>query len=109
MRGCRAFVSSLRRKASALWKESQHKHAVQHASAAAVLGDFDNASFDYYGVHSRFFKKDNKFLVETDGPDGKLATFEIKYTGQGADSEGSSSRCGRTVNRCCAFTTGSAN
>jgi hypothetical protein len=49
---------------------------MQHASAATVLGDFDNASFDYYGVHSRFFKKDNKFLVETDGPDGKLATFE---------------------------------
>ncbi len=49
---------------------------MQHASAATVLRDFDNASFDYYGVHSRFFKKDNKFLVETDGPDGKLATFE---------------------------------
>ena len=29
---------------------------------------------------SRFFRKDGKFLVETDGPDGKLATFEVKYT-----------------------------
>ena len=29
---------------------------------------------------SRFFRKDGKFLVETDGPDGKFATFEIKYT-----------------------------
>jgi predicted CXXCH cytochrome family protein len=65
---------------TALWKESQHRHAMQHASAATVLGDFENASFDYYGVHSRFFKKDNKFLVETDGPDGKLAIFEVKYT-----------------------------
>ena len=37
-------------------------------------------SFDYYGVHSRFFRKDGKFFVETDGPDGKLATFEVKYT-----------------------------
>ena len=34
----------------------------------------------YFGVHSRFFKKDEKFFVETDGPDGKLATFEVKYT-----------------------------
>ena len=50
---------------TALWKDSQHKHAMQHASASSVLGDFDNASFDYYGVHSRFFRKDNKFLVET--------------------------------------------
>jgi predicted CXXCH cytochrome family protein len=65
---------------TALWKDSQHKHAMQHATAASVLGDFDNASFDYYGVHSRFFKKDNKFLVDTDGPDGEIATFEVKYT-----------------------------
>jgi predicted CXXCH cytochrome family protein len=67
-------------KEAALWKESQHKHAMQHAGAASVLGNFQNASFDYYGVHSRFFRKDDRFFVETDGPDGKLATFEIKYT-----------------------------
>src|SRR5712675_3606887 len=65
---------------TALWKESQHKHAMQHASTASVLGNFDDAGFDYFGVHSRFFKRDNKFFVETDGPDGKVATFEVKYT-----------------------------
>jgi predicted CXXCH cytochrome family protein len=65
---------------TALWKQSQHKHAMQHATAASVLGNFDDASFDYFGVHSRFLAKDNKFFVETDGPDGKLATFEVKYT-----------------------------
>jgi predicted CXXCH cytochrome family protein len=65
---------------TALWKESQHKHAMQHATAASVLGNFDDAGFDYFGVRSRFFKKDSKFFVETDGPDGKLATFEVKYT-----------------------------
>jgi predicted CXXCH cytochrome family protein len=63
-----------------LWNTSQHKHAMQHANAASVLGNFDDASFDYYGVHSRFFKKDGKFEVETDGPDGKLGVFEVKYT-----------------------------
>jgi len=63
-----------------LWNTSQHKHAMQHATAATVLGNFDGASFDYYGVHSRFFKKDGKFVVETDGPDGNLAPFEVKYT-----------------------------
>ncbi|WP_084803907.1 multiheme c-type cytochrome [Bradyrhizobium sp. NAS80.1] len=62
------------------WQTSQHKHAMQHASTASVLGDFENASFDYYGVHSRFFTKDNKFFVETDGPDGTLSIFEVKYT-----------------------------
>jgi predicted CXXCH cytochrome family protein len=63
-----------------LWDASQHKVAMQHATAKTVLGDFNDVGFDYYGVHSRFFRKDEKFLVETDGPDGKLAVFEIKYT-----------------------------
>ncbi len=51
-----------------------------HATDKTVLGNFNDASFDYYGVHSRFFRKDGKFLVETDGPDGNLAVFEVKYT-----------------------------
>ena len=65
---------------TALWKQSQHKHAMEHATDASVLGNFEEAAFDHFGVHSRFFKKDKKFFVETDGPDGKLATFEVKYT-----------------------------
>src|SRR5262249_30593476 len=63
-----------------LWRSSQHELAMQHATDASVLGDFSDASFDYYHVRSRFFRKDGKFFVETDGPDGKLATFEVKYT-----------------------------
>jgi predicted CXXCH cytochrome family protein len=62
------------------WGISQHKAAMQHATDQTVLGDFEDAGSDYYGVHSRFFRKDGKFLVETDGPDGKLAMFEVKYT-----------------------------
>jgi predicted CXXCH cytochrome family protein len=63
-----------------LWRTSQHKLAMAHATDKSVLGNFNDASFDYYGVHSRFFHKDGKFFVETDGPDGRLATFEVKYT-----------------------------
>ena len=63
-----------------LWRDSQHKLAMAHATDASVLGDFNDASFDYYGVHSRFFRQGGKFFVETDGPDGRLATFEVKYT-----------------------------
>ena len=63
-----------------LWRASQHKAAMQHATDKTVRGDFNGASFDYYGVHSRFFRKDGKFIVETDGPDGTLAEFEVKYT-----------------------------
>jgi predicted CXXCH cytochrome family protein len=63
-----------------LWRNSQHKHAMDHATEKSVLGDFSDARFDYYGVRSRFFRRDGKFLVETDGSDGKLAQFEVKYT-----------------------------
>jgi len=63
-----------------LWRPSQHAHAMDHATDKSVLGDFSGSTFDYYGVPSRFFRQDGKFLVETDGPDGKLDIFEIKYT-----------------------------
>jgi predicted CXXCH cytochrome family protein len=62
------------------WGISQHKAAMQHATDRTVLGDFKDAGFDYYGVHSRFYREDGKFLVETDGPDGRLAVFEVKFT-----------------------------
>ncbi len=63
-----------------LWNTSHHKLAMGHATDQSVLGDFNNAGFNYYGIHSRFFRKDGKFFVDTDGPDGKLASFEVKYT-----------------------------
>jgi predicted CXXCH cytochrome family protein len=63
-----------------LWRGSQHKRAMDHAAEKSVLGDFNDAGFEYYGVPSRFFRRDGKFLVETDGPDGKLGAFEVKYT-----------------------------
>ena len=53
---------------------------MQHATETSVLGDFNDAGFDYFGIHSKFFRRDGKFLVETDGQDGKLATFAVKYT-----------------------------
>ena len=53
---------------------------MDHATDKSVLGDFADASFEHFGVKSRFFRRDGKFMVETDGPDGKLAEFEIKYT-----------------------------
>ena len=53
---------------------------MQHATSQTILGDFNDASFDYWGIRSRFFRNDGKFLVETDGPDGKLAVFEVKFT-----------------------------
>jgi len=53
---------------------------MQQATDATVLGDFNDSTFRYAGIESRFFRRDGKFFVRTDGPDGRLADFEIKYT-----------------------------
>ena len=62
------------------WNGSDHQRAMQPANEQTVLGDFNNSSFRNYGVDSHFFRKDGRFLVNTEGPDGSLADFEIKYT-----------------------------
>src|SRR5574341_304069 len=62
------------------WSGSDHDLAMQPANEQTVLGDFDDATFTYYGLTSRFYKKNGKFFVHTDGPDGKLHEYEMAYT-----------------------------
>lgn len=59
---------------------SHHALAMQEANAKSVLGNFNNATFDYNGIISTFFKKGNTFMVTTDNEHGKLQTYEIAYT-----------------------------
>ena len=63
-----------------LWQGSHHDLAMQHADNKTVLADFSGVSFTQHGITSRFYKKNDKFMVRTDGPDGKLQDYEIKYT-----------------------------
>ena len=63
-----------------LWEGSYHDLAMQPASASTVLGDFDEATFDYAGVTSTFFERDGSYFVRTDGPDGELTEYEVAYT-----------------------------
>src|SRR5438270_2064711 len=44
------------RSEAALWRGSQHRLAMQHATDKSVLGDFNDSAFDQFGVHSRFFR-----------------------------------------------------
>lgn len=62
------------------WSGSNHARAMQHATAATVLGDFDDATFTLGDITSRFHRDGSRFLVTTDGADGRLATFEVHYT-----------------------------
>ena len=62
------------------WKGSHHDKAMQIADSASVLGDFDNRQFTSQGVTSKFYKKNDDFYVNTEGPDGKNYDYKIVYT-----------------------------
>lgn len=62
------------------WQGSHHELAMQEANIKTVLGDFNNATFKYNNVESTFFRRDDSFMVRTDGPDGKLTEYPIAYT-----------------------------
>ncbi len=62
------------------WHGSHHDRAMEIASEASVLGDFEGTSFTHFGVTTRFFRRAGKYFVNTEGPDGKLQDFEVKYT-----------------------------
>jgi predicted CXXCH cytochrome family protein len=63
-----------------LWRGSHHDRAMEVATEETVLGDFNNATFERLGVTTRFFRRDGKFMVNTEGPDGENHDYEIKYT-----------------------------
>jgi tetratricopeptide (TPR) repeat protein len=61
------------------WKGSDHDKAMDVATDSTVLGDFDDATYTRYGVTSRFYRRDGKFLVYTEGPGGEMAEFEVTH------------------------------
>ncbi|HEX6851400.1 MAG TPA: tetratricopeptide repeat protein [Candidatus Polarisedimenticolaceae bacterium] len=62
------------------WTGSHHDLAMTEATEGTVRGDFSGVRFDGDGMKARFFREGAKFLIETDGTDGKPAVFEVAYT-----------------------------
>ncbi|MFP6751896.1 MAG: multiheme c-type cytochrome [Pirellulaceae bacterium] len=62
-----------------LWHGSHHDLAMDMATDQTVLGDFDNAELEHFGITSRMFRDADKFMVNTEGPDGELQDFEVQY------------------------------
>ena len=62
------------------WLGSHHDLAMDQANETTVLGDFNNAEFEHFGVISRFYRKGGRFFVYTQGPDGQMEEFEISHT-----------------------------
>jgi len=61
------------------WLNSHHDLAMQTVSEQTVLGDFNDARFQYGETITRFFRRDTEFWVETDNADGELEAFKVAY------------------------------
>jgi len=61
------------------WKGSHHDKAMDLATDSTVLANFNNVSIEGSGMTHRAFMQDGKFMVNTDGSDGTMQDFEIKY------------------------------
>ena len=62
------------------WLGSHHDLAMDVANENTVLGDFDDSEFSIHGVTSRFYRRDGKYFVHTNGPGGEMGDFEITHT-----------------------------
>ena len=65
--------------AAADWQGSHHDLAMQEATAQTVLGNFDNATFSYGKVTSRFYLKNGQFWVDTDNEQGEIQSYPVAY------------------------------
>jgi predicted CXXCH cytochrome family protein len=52
---------------------------MQHARGAAVLGDFNNATFTKNGVVTTFVNRDGRYYLRAAGPDGQAGEFEVAF------------------------------
>jgi hypothetical protein len=75
-----AACGACHQKELGLWTGSHHDRAMQDATPESVLGDFADAELKVDGVTSLFFRRDGGFYVRTDGPDGELGDYPIRYT-----------------------------
>jgi len=62
------------------WRASHHALAMQIAGSGTVLGDFSGNSFDYFGVTSSFYRRDDRYYVRTDNAQGELQEYPVLYT-----------------------------
>jgi len=62
-----------------LFQGSDHDLAMDTAVAETVLGDFKNVTYTHYGVSSRFYMSEDKYMVYTEGPDGAMLDYQVSY------------------------------
>lgn len=71
---------SCHRAETSQWRDSDHDLAMQKATEATVLGDFNDSKISHFGVESLFYRDGEQFRVKTEGPDGSVEDYQILYT-----------------------------
>jgi len=61
------------------WENSDHDMAMDFATPEFVLGDFDDTQLEHHGITSRMSRRGDEYFVETEGPDGEITEFSVKY------------------------------
>jgi tetratricopeptide (TPR) repeat protein/nitrate/TMAO reductase-like tetraheme cytochrome c subunit len=64
---------------AAAFQGSHHDLAMDHANSQTVLGDFNDVTFEHHGIISRMYRDGDRYMIHTEGPDGKMADFEVEY------------------------------
>ena len=59
------------------WAGSDHGLAWTEPGPATVLGDFDDATFEKNGVVTRFTRRGDAYVVETEGGDGERHSYDV--------------------------------
>ncbi|MFK7769812.1 MAG: tetratricopeptide repeat protein [Mariniblastus sp.] len=62
-----------------LFHGSDHDLAMDIATDDSVLANFDGQTIEHHGITSTVFRNAEKFMVNTEGPDGEMQDFEVKY------------------------------
>ena len=66
--------------AAEAWQSSKHRRAMQPATPATVLGNFDHQEFAGPSGKTAFLRKQGGFVIATPGKDGRTAEFPVSHT-----------------------------
>lgn len=62
------------------WKGSHHDMAMKQADSQSVLGDFSDHILTHQGKANRFYRKNEEYWVNIQGPDGDWHDYKVSYT-----------------------------
>ena len=75
----RASCKECHEKEYMLFQGSDHDMAMDTATEETVLGNFNDVSFTHFGITSRFYRSEGRFMVHTEGPNGQMTDYQVAY------------------------------